>query len=680
MLKIRLITLGIFLVAIFMSATIRAQETFTPEHMWNMDRVGAPTVSSDGQWSIFTVTTYDIEKNSPSSYLYLMNNDTKEKRQITFTGKDGSPVFCPDDKRVAFTSRRDDGPPQLYVMNLDGGEAKKITDLPVGIFTPKWFPDGKKIAFGARIHPDYEGDFDKLEKMIQEEEESKVSAKTTENNIYRFWDRWLTDGFYPRLFKVDLKSQDVTDLMPESANYFSMMGGSVSYDISPDGKEIALEMNSTPPPHERLNSAIHLLKTDGSGEIVNITEENPANDLNPVYSPDGNYILYGRQNKYHFYADNVQMVIYDRDNETFNNITEDIDFSCEQWVWSKNGNTIYFHAEDRAMKSLFSIPSAGGDITEIYRGGTANSVTKAGDNKLIFTQHELNKPTEIYRINVGGNNLAKLTGFNDEKIDNIDLGKVENITYKGANDEDIQMFVIYPPGFDPDKKYPLVFMIHGGPHGTFGDQWHYRWNAHLFSAPGYVVAMPNFHGSTSFGQEFTESIHGNHADLPYRDIMKAADYMEEKDYIDKDRMAATGGSYGGYMVSWIAGHTDRFAALVNHAGVFDLNMQFASDYSANRKYQYGGSPWENTEQMQEINPASYAENFQSPMLVIHGELDYRVPVAHAFLVYNIYKNMGLDARLVYYPNENHWILSPQNSLFWYDELYNWFERYLKPGK
>ena len=678
MIKKGLIKLSITFIFVLFASVSWSQEVFTPEHMWNMQRVSAPSVSPDGEWSVFAVTIYDIDKNSPGTYLYLLNNDTKEKTRITHTGKDSSPVFSPDGEKIAFTSRRDDGPAQLYVLNLSGGEARKITDLPVGTFAPKWFPDGKKIAFAANIHPDYEGDFDKLEEILQEQRESKVTAKVTENNVYRFWDRWLTDGFYPRLFKVELENKEVTDLMPDTSNFFSMMGG-VSYDISPDGKEIAVSMNATKPPYEQLKSSIFVLKTDGSGEIENITKDNPANDVNPVYSPDGNYILYGKNKIIHFYADKIRMVVYDRNNKTHNNITEDIDLSCQQWIWSDNGNTIYFHAEDHAMKSLFSIPADGGDVTEIYRGGTADNVTKAGRRTLIFTQHELNKPTEIYKINTRGRDLTKLTGFNDEMLSGIELGDVENITYKGANDADIQMFIIYPPDFDPDKKYPLVFMIHGGPHGTFGDQWHYRWNAHLFSAPGYVVAMPNFHGSTSFGQEFTKSIHGNHADLPYRDIMKAADYMEQKDYIDGERMAATGGSYGGYMVTWIAGQTERFAALVNHAGVFDLNLQFASDFSANRGYQYGGSPWDNPEQMQKINPASYAENFSSPMLVIHGELDYRVPVAHGFLVYNIYKNMGLDARLVYYPDENHWILTPQNSLFWYDEFYNWLDRYLKQG-
>ncbi len=329
------------------------------------------------------------------------------------------------------------------------------------------------------------------------------------------------------------------------------------------------------------------------------------------------------------------------------------------------------------MKSIFSIPSTGGNHTEVFRGGTNNGAALAAGNNIVFNHHNLSAPPEIYSVNTQSGNARKLTGFNDSIVDSVDWGEIENVTYKGANDADIQMFINYPPDYDPSKKYPLVMMIHGGPHGTFGDTFHFRWNSQLFAAPGYIVAMPNFHGSTSFGQEFTKSIHGNHADLPFRDIMKAADYMIERGLVDEEKMAATGGSYGGYMVSWIAGHTDRFACLINHAGVYDLHLQFASDFSANRKYQYGGSPWENFDQMNAINPSQFAHNFSSPMLVIHGELDYRVPVAHGFMVYNIYKNMGLEARLVYYPDENHWILTPQNSLFWYDEFYGWLERYLR---
>jgi dipeptidyl aminopeptidase/acylaminoacyl peptidase len=287
-------------------------------------------------------------------------------------------------------------------------------------------------------------------------------------------------------------------------------------------------------------------------------------------------------------------------------------------------------------------------------------------------------PADIYTVDFRGRNFNQLTTVNNDILSKVRFGEVENVTYKGADGADVQMFIVYPPGFDPSRKYPLVLMIHGGPHSVFGDQWHYRWNSHLFAQPGYVVALPNFHGSTSFGQEFAESIHGSHADKPFRDIMKATDYMIERGFIDETRMAATGGSYGGYMVSWIAGHTDRFACLVNHAGVYNIHMQFSTDYTWYRPHQYSGSPWENFDRLQSANPAMFAHNFSTPMLVIHGEKDYRVPVGHGLLVYGIYKRMGIDARLVYYPDENHWILSPLNSIFWYKEVHNWLERYLFP--
>lgn len=659
-----------------MASDIKSE--ITAEKLWEMQRVGSPIVSPDGKLSAIVVTQYDLEKNTPSSYIYLMNNTTGQLRQLTFSGKDSSPVWKPDGSAVAFISRRAEGPAQLYKLPIDGGEAQKITDLPVGVFSPQWFPDGNSIAFGANIHPDYEGDWDKMRAIQKKQRESKVTAKVTENTTFRFWDRWLTDGFFPRLFKVEMDSKTVTDLMPRSANYFNMMGG-VSYSIAPDGKSIAVSMNSTPPPFDRLNNDIYILKTDGSGSMNNITPKNEANDVNPAYSPCGKFILYGKQNIPHFYADKVVMTVYDISTQKHNEISADIDLSCQDWFWSADSKTVYFIAEDDARQSIYSIPAAGGTHIRLYHHGTNKGAALAGKDAIVFSHETLNSPAEIYRINslCFPGKATQLTHFNKDILENLNLGKTESVTYKGANNADVQMFINYPPNYDPSKKYPLVVMIHGGPHGTFGDTWHYRWNSQLFSAPGYISIMPNFHGSTSFGQDFTISIHGEHANKPYQDIMNAVDYMIEKGLVDPKRMAATGGSYGGFMVSWIAGHTDRFACLINHAGVYDLHLQFASDYGANRSYQYGGSPWENFDVLNSQNPAQFAHNFKSPMMVIHGELDYRVPVAHGFLVYSIYKNRGLDARLVYYPDENHWILAPQNSVFWYNEVHNWLERYLK---
>jgi dipeptidyl aminopeptidase/acylaminoacyl peptidase len=666
---------------LFFTLTVFTQDKqpITPTDLWKIQRVGSPSVSPDGKKAAFTVTSYDIDENRGISDIYLLNLNGSDPIQFTrYPASDSSPVFSPDNKNLAFVSRRDGNTAQLYVIPVNGGEARKVTDLPVSVSTPKWFPDGKRIAFVASVYPGYGGDFDKLKSLIEENRKNKISAKVTENRIYRHWDRWLTDGMFPRLFTIHIETGEVKDLMPGTSVYFSMMGGA-QYDISPDGNEIAVSVNSTEPPYDRLNYDIYLLRTDGSGHMENITAHNPADDSNPVYSSDGRTILYGKQRSTHFYADNVRLVRYDRRTGERNVLTEDIDLSFQQWLWSEDGTTIYFHAEDRGKQSIFSIPATGGSVTEVFRGGTNNAIRLASDDRLIFVHQSFSQPPALFEIKRSGRDLKQLTIFNKDILDKISFGEVKDVIYQGADGADIQMYIVYPPGFESSKKWPLVHMIHGGPHGIFGDSFHFRWNAHLFSAPGYVVAMSNFHGSTSFGQEFAESIHGAHADKPFRDIMKATDFMIERGYIDETRMAATGGSYGGYLVSWIAGHTDRFAALVNHAGVYNIMGQFASDVTAHREYSYNGSPWDGLDRMQEWNPALRAQNFVTPMLVIHGELDYRVPVLQGLEVYGVYKGKGADARLVYYPDENHWILTPRNSIFWYEELYSWMERYIGTG-
>ncbi len=676
--KTPMYALVISVIVFFFSLSVSGneKEPITPTDMWNMQRVGSLDVSPDGTKAVFTVTTYDIDENRGASDIYMLHLDGSEPFQFTrHPVSDSSPVWSPDNKKIAFVSRRGGNTAQLHVIPADGGEARQVTNLPVSVSTPQWFPDGKHIVFTAAVYPDYDGDFDTLKSMVEEKRKNKVSAKVTENRIYRHWDRWLTDGMYPRLFSVNIETGEVKDLMPGSSVYFSMMGGA-QYDISPDGGEIAVSVNSTEPPYERLDYDIYLLKSDGSGEMTNITGHNPANDSNPKYSPDGETILYGKQRSTHFYADKVRLVRYDRRSGERTVLTEDIDLSFQQWYWSEDGQTIYFHAEDRGKKSIFSIPANGGSVTEILRNGTNDGSRLASNDRLVFLHQTFTQPATICEVSRNGSGLKQLTFFNKDILDRVIFGEVKDVTYKGANDADVQMYIVYPPDFDPSKKWPLVHMIHGGPHGIFGDFFHFRWNAQLFAAPGYVVALSNFHGSTSFGQEFAKSIHGSHSDKPFRDIMKATDFMIDRGYIDESRMAATGGSYGGYLVSWIAGHTDRFAALVNHAGVYNIMTQFASDVTAHREYMYNGAPWDGLDRMQEWNPAVHAENFVTPMLVLHGEHDYRVPVTHGLEVYGVYKGKGVDARLVYYPDENHWILTPQNSIFWYDELYSWLGRYL----
>ncbi len=663
------------------SLQLFAQEvrTLTAEDLWNMKRPGSVNVSPDKNFAVFTLSSYDIKENKGTTNLYLINFYSNQiKRLTTHKGSDSSPAWSPDSKTIAFLSRRnEDERNQLYTISIDGGEAERLTTMPLGIFAPKWFPDGNKIAFASSILPEFENDFEAFEKELKSRKESKVTAKVTEDRYYRYWDTWLTEGYVTHLYAYDLTSKERTVLTPGLTQLLSF-GSGIDYDISPDGRKIAITINTTKPPyHEKFNFDIFLFDADGKGEMKNITENNPAMDSSPLFTPDGKYLLFLQRTNVSKLAENNKIVRYDLKSGETETLTGEIDLSCGNINVTDDGKEIYFLAEDRAKQSIFRIDVNGKNFSEVLRDGT-NSALQLGKDKLYFINQNISQPPAVFEYDLKKKQKVQLTFYNDELTSQITMGKVEEVYFKGADNNDVQMFILYPPGFDAAKKYPLLHLIHGGPHGTFGDDFHFRWNAQAFAAPGYVTAMVNFHGSSSFGEDFAESIVGAHGDKPFTDIMKATDYLlANYGFIDSTKMAAAGGSYGGYLVSWIAGHTDRFATLINHAGVYNLMGQFASDLTHFREEAYGGSPWNGLENVIRYSPAHYAENFTTPMLVIHGEKDYRVVATQGLEVYGVLQGKGIPSRLVYYPDENHWILTPQNSIFWYKEFNNWLERFLK---
>ncbi len=651
----------------------------TAEDLWAIPRVGTPVPSPDGSTFVVAVTSYDLEKNEGKSRLWLVsarpatNGGGAEPRPLTAPDvSSADPAFSPDGRRLAFTRKDAKGKGQLHVMPLDGGEAEKLTDLPLGCFDPKWLPDGRGIVFAA---PLLQGHLTpgRTAAEVERREKDPVKAHVTEDRVYRYWDTWLTTGEVPHLFLIDPATRALRDLTPESTAWFDWMEPGGRYDIAPDGSELAYEGTIVDPRTGILRAAIFTAPIT-TGAAACLTPTNPSNDTLPRYTPDGKFIVYGMQHDPFFYADRPRIMAYDRAAKQSVGWIEDWDRAPAHWSFGRDG-TLYLEAEEDARNSIFAW-KRGGAPRAIVRGGYASGVRASGDGRILYALHTLSRPAEVFAADADGRNAVALTRFTDAALAPLALGEVREMTYEGAKGEKVQMFVILPPAYEEGKRYPLVHSIHGGPHGTSADWFHYRWNPHLFAAPGYVCAQVNFQGSTSWGQDFAQRIQGAWAERPFADVMRATDALITAGIVDEKRMATAGGSYGGYMASWIEGHTDRFRCIVNHAGVYNTLSQYASDVTQGRHQSFGGEPWSGLDAINASNPAHAAQGFNTPMLVLHGERDYRVPVTQGLECYGVLKAKGVPARLVYFPDENHWVLKPRNSVFWYREVMDWLARFL----
>ncbi|MDT8322808.1 MAG: S9 family peptidase [Bacteroidota bacterium] len=677
--KFRYFLLNLVLFSLAATAAAQQRAPMTAETLWKVQRVSALTLSPDGRTAAVVVTSYDIETNKGNGDIWLIDVATGVARQFTAgESTEGGPQWSPDGSRIAFTAKRnDDEKAQLYVIPVDGGEARRITDMPTGVGGVQWFPNGERIAFTSSVLPGIWDDFDSLRTEIKRRKESKVSARITEDRLYRYWDHYLTEGYLKHIYAVDVRSQRVTNLTPDMERYFSYSGG-VDYVIAPDGEEIAVAALTSGPPYDELYTDIYTLPTDGSGDMRSVTAGNPADDFSPYYTRDGKYLLYGRQTRTDMNAQNTQLMRLDRTGGEPVELCRNFDRSPSGWTTDEKDRTVYFTAAHLGKTSVFSVPMSGGAVSTVLHRGT-NSHLHAHDGRIVFLHESLSAPDEVYAMDTDGKNLRTLSTFNDALLADVAMGRVENAWIEGAEGDSVQMYIIYPPDFDPAKRWPLLVMVHGGPHGSFGDNFHPRWNAQTFAAGGYVTITPNFHGSTGFGEYFADRINGEHPRLPFIDVMKATDVMARKPYIDSTRMAVAGGSYGGYLVSWIGGHTDRYAAIINHAGVYNLMAQFGSDVTQHRDISYGGTPWEGRDNVLRWSPSQYAADYVTPTLVMHGEKDYRVPYGQALEVYGMLKAKGVPAKLVIYPDENHWILSAQNSIHWYGQFHDWLQRWIGSG-
>jgi len=670
----RLLPITILLISI--SASAAEPQRLTAEVLWQLGRVASPVVSPDGRQVVVTVTTYPADMDEAEVRLWLLDvSDKAAQRPLTAEGaKSSSPVFSPDGSQLAFVSKRsDDEAGQVYVLPMDGpGEAVRLTDVPTGAGGLKWV--GDYIYFVSSVWPDKA--FEEMADKIEADKESKLTAKAWNRMPYSAWDHYLDEEKQNHVYRVAAKGGDVEALtlgtgweLPRDD------AGASEYDVSPDGSLFAFVANSR---REGVypNPDIFLLGV-GSTDATNITADNEAPDFSPLFSPDGNSLAFSRQRIVGFYGDQARLMIRDLESGRTRMVHEDWDRSVGGLVWSPDGAGLFATIGDAATNRVFFLPLDEDPPRRITDDTDFGSLSMASDGTLIAINQSLVYPPRVVRVDTSNGTVERLESFNDTEMANVAMGTYESVTYKGADGDDIQMWVNYPPGFDPKKKYPLFLLIHGGPHGAISDTFHFRWNAQTFSSWGYVTAWPNFHGSSSFGQAFTDSINPDWVTKPYADVIAAAEWLMDKPWIDNDRVVAGGGSYGGYLSSILLGREHPFSTLVIHAAVYDLYAQMAADFAVHdQRY---GPYWENPELYRTISPHYFADSFKTPSLIIHGQNDLRVPVGQAFEMFRTLQTKGIESRLVYYPDENHWILKRDNSIYWYGEVRDWIARFAEPG-
>ena len=657
----------------------------TVEDLWKLERPAQPTLSPDGAQACVSVTSYDMEENKGVSSLWLYSAFGGEPRRLTTAGeKDAEPRWSPDGRWIAFVAKRPaagaekgDDESQVYLIAPDGGEARRLTKVPTGAFGIKWFPDSRRIAFLSWVWPEEKG-LKALARRYKAWKDGKVKAHVVEKSAYRWWDRWLTDGRVPHLFSVEVASGAARDLFAGTRYEVSRADPTAHlYDIAPDGREIVFAFD--PAEDKRFDHECQLVALDlRRKRFRTLTAASALNHETPRYSPDGRWIGLVTQNLRRSPVDTQRLALIDRRSAKLTVATPRWDRSVHPpLIWSGDSSAVHFVAEDNARQHLWRY-QLGQRLPEVMaQGGVVSDFDVSGD-AVTFIRNTMSTPPAVF-WGAPGQRERRIDRLNEAVMGRLKLGEVREFVIDGWNREKVQMWAIYPPDFDPKKKWPLLHNIHGGPHSTWGDNFHFRWNNHAFAAQGYVVVCVNYHGSTSFGQKFVESIDGEWGKRELADVESGTDFMLRQGYIDRDRLVAAGGSYGGFMVAWMNGHTDRYKAFVCHAGCFDWVSMFADDAYYWHPKELGAFYWDNPKKVDSQNPRARARRMKTPTLVIHGLLDYHVPDSQGLAYYNTLKSKGVDSRLVFFPDENHWILKPQNSRLWYREFFAWLKRYVDPG-
>ncbi len=658
-------------------AAAEAPTPLTAESLWQLQRIGGPAISPDGSQAVYAVTRHDADNDKGDADLYVVATAGGEPRRLTsMSGNESEPVWSPDGRWIAFVAKRgEDQQSQLYVIASDGGEASRVGDVPTGVSAPKWFPDSKRIAFISRVWPEVT-DWAKAAERMKARDESKMKAMTWDRAPVTWWDHFV-DERQAHLFSIAREGGTPAALTLATGLELSRRETHAGhYDIAPDGAEIAFVADSDRTGVDS-NSDVFVVPAAG-GAAKNLTADNAADDENPSYSPDGRYLVFARQTIKGFYGDTQQAWLLDRKSDARRRLGADWDRSLNDLTWSPDSRQLYAVVDDAGTSRIHRIDVASGRHAPLTAASSYSNLAIAGKPAtLVALRQSFSEPPTLVKVALKDGAATKLSPENDALLAATAFGKVESVTYTGAGGAPIQMWVIYPPGFDPSKKYPLYLLLHGGPHNGVTDSWTFRWNTQVFAGWGYVAAWHNFHGSSGFGQAFTDSINPDGITKPYQDTIRAAEWFIEKPWIDRDRLAAGGGSYGGFLAATLLGREHPFRTLIAHAAVYNNQTQYGADYGAGKRRFF--EAWDRPEEFARYSPHTNAANFKTPTLVIHGQNDQRVPFNNGMELFQTLQNKGVESRLVYFPDENHWILKRQNSLFWYAETKDWLARFAQAG-
>jgi dipeptidyl aminopeptidase/acylaminoacyl peptidase len=724
------------------SLLAQAKHPFTFEDMMKLKRVGDPQVSPDGKWVIFSVVDVDLEANTKTAHIWIVPLRPEPGEggaasfgpgdRILIRDQDGDrPRWAPDGKRFAFLSTKEGGS-QVWVAEFDttAGTVTAVhqsTHLAIEASGELWSPDGNTILFVSDIDPDcsdsvFVKEYNCILGRRDETKKTKASGQVFTHLLYRHWNAYK-EGKRSHMFVIPAPPLDATwgptkdpaqrkwadlllwrDLTPGDydAPVFSL-GGQDNYAFSPDGQEICYTSNHDKNEAASTNNDLWIVPV-GGGIAKNIIADNPASDSTPLYSPDGRYIAYRAQRRPGYESDRFRLMLYDRKTGEKKNLTENFDRWVGTFAWAPDSESIYLSSENNGRASIYNttVDSQPWPFEDV--SGFNDDVAITSDRQtMLFTRMSIGAPTEIYRaathfsrctVEIRGNvqepmyraakecQLSKaepVTHINDVLLSQVDMSPLETFWFIGAHNDRVQGFLVKPPNFDASKKYPVKFLIHGGPQGAWGDDWSYRWNPELFAANGYVVIMINFHGSTGYGQKFIDAINGDWGGAPFEDLMKGLDYAEQTyPFIDKNRECALGASYGGYMANWILGHTDRFKCIVSHDGMFNAESAWGTTEELwFNNWEFKGTPYDNRASYVKWSPHQYAKNFKTPTLVIHGQRDYRLDVSEGFQLFTTLQVMGVPSKMLYFPDEGHWVLKPQNSKLWYETVNAWVDQWTK---